>query len=90
MYSIEWTKEYEVCHNDRFSKIFISKHGDGLFFGGVLYYHKSGSFTENTCTLRMKLKNFVAESEEQVLAQCRSWIDANLGADYDLTGPELA
>ena len=82
---ILWTKEYHIAHSDRFSKIFVSKHADNLFYSSVLYYHKSGSFTASTMTLHMKLKHFMAETEAQAFDQCKNWVGRHLGTDYDLS-----
>ncbi len=88
MYEIRWTKEYQVTLPDRFAKVFLSEHDDDLFYGGVLYYDKSGSFTANTMTMHMKLRNFIAESEDEALSQCKKWIETHLGAEFTIEGPE--
>ncbi|HYY28613.1 MAG TPA: hypothetical protein VE860_11740 [Chthoniobacterales bacterium] len=85
MGNVVQTKEFTVCHpNGRF-ELFISEHDDGNFYGTLVYHDISRDFAAGTREMTFRHQNFVGNSEEDVLARCRAWIDRNLGGEYTLT-----
>jgi hypothetical protein len=80
---INWTKVYALGHQNGFFKMYVSSHTDGFFFGAVLYYVKTGDWTEgNMINLDMKLEQFIGRSEESVYEQCITWVDQNLPGKF--------
>jgi hypothetical protein len=76
---INWTKVYNVDHQNGLFKLYVSSHTDGNYFGAVLYYVRSGSWSNgDTIRLDMKLEQFRDHSEEGVYQQCIDWINQNL------------
>lgn len=83
---INWTKAYNVDHQNGLFKLYVSSHIDGNYFGAVLYYVRSGNWSEReTLHLDMKLEQFRDLSEEGVYQQCTDWINQNLPGRYTIT-----
>ena len=80
---INWTKVYSLDHQNGFFKLYVSSHTDGNYFGAVLYYERTGSWSEgNDIHLDMQMERFIDRSEEGVYQQCISWVNENLPGKY--------
>jgi hypothetical protein len=83
---INWTKVYSLDHQNGFFKLYVSSHTDGNYFGAILHYERSGSWSDgNNIHLDMKLEQFKDRSEEGVYQQCIDWIKQNLQGKYTIT-----
>lgn len=72
--SVEETKTCLVIYKNEHSyKVFISKHSDDFYHGGVFYY------TREKDEIDLKLQTFVSNSYEGVYQQCISWLDNTFG-----------
>lgn len=82
---INWTKVHSLNHQNGFFKLYVSSHTDGYYYGAVLYYVKTGNWSEgNQIYLDMQLERFIDQSEEGVYQQCISWVDNNLPGKYTI------
>lgn len=81
---IIWRKVYKVDHQNGQFKILISAHTDGMFYGMVIYYLRSGSLQDDNIHLEMKHQNFMGRTEEEVYSLCVEWIKQNLSGRFNI------
>jgi len=79
------TERFRILHPKGAFQIFVSEHDDGRYYGTILFHGLEGDFASGTREMKFKHQNFVGNSEEEVLAQCRNWIDRVLGAGYTIS-----
>jgi hypothetical protein len=81
---IIWRKVYKVDHQNGQFKILISAHTDGMFYGMVIYYTRTGDWRNDDIHLEMRHQNFLGRTEEDVYNQCIEWIRQNLPGRYNI------
>lgn len=57
----------------------ISEKGPRYFIGSVVYYVKSGLWSEDTLKTQWHVKHFLEDSHENVYAAALKWVVENLG-----------
>lgn len=79
------TKSYQVQHERGSFRIFISPLEGSLFIGSFVYYDKVGSWSQNEdVTITLKEERFKGLSHDDVLQECKEWINSNLGTEYTI------
>jgi hypothetical protein len=86
---IIWRKVYKVDHSNGQFKILISAHTDGMFYGMVIYYLRTGSLQNDTLDLVMKHQNFFGRTEEEVYSLCVEWVRQNLPGGFNVLPPTV-
>ena len=86
---IIWRKVYKVDHQNGQFKILISAHDDGMFYGTVLYYSKTGNLRDGDIHIEMKHQNFMERTEEEVYSSCVEWIRQNLPGRHNVLPPSV-
>lgn len=77
---------YLIAYPDKHFKFYVAEHSDGLIFGGILYYKKTGDWSRNEAIrMNMQFKELVDKDERRLIENCKNWIDKNLGTGYTLT-----
>ena len=61
--------------------LYTAEHSDGVCIGGVLWYKRTGSFTEDTTELAFDLKLFSGKSEDDVYLSAVNWVNEHFGSD---------
>lgn len=81
------TKEYEINHQKGKFSIYISKNDNDTYYGGILYYNKSGEWSDtvNIVSLKFEFEQFVGIDEQKILDDCKNWIDKNLNTNYTIS-----
>ena len=80
---IECTKEYHVYHKMGSFRIYVSRHSDGLCYGTVVYYYKSGKTPEQKGQCFDIEAHFIlGTNKASVFQECKDWISGNLGSDF--------
>ncbi len=83
---ILWTKKYNLNHEMGAFNIYISLHSSGLFYGGIIYYSKTGSFSViQSIEVKLEMKQFVNDDESKVYHQCIDWVNKNLEGKYTVS-----
>ncbi len=86
MAQIEITKKYLVNTNRGNYRIYISKHGDGNWYAGVLWYEKAGNWSSGQdVNLKMNLESFVNTTEQLVFDESENWVKTNLDSDAKIS-----
>jgi len=76
-----YTRTFRIHHAKGEFKIFITQTDlKGFYAGSVLYYEKERA--SGQVTLSYDLQTFINDNEENVLNECKAWIDQHLGKDY--------
>ena len=76
-----YTRTFRVHHSKGEFKIFVTRTDlKGFYAGSILYYEKERASAQ--VTLSFDLQTFVNDSEENVLNECKEWVNQHLGKDY--------
>lgn len=79
------TKRYLVNTSKGQFKLFLSRHSDGTYFAGVLWYRKTGSWAkEQEVNLDFDLQNFADTSEDVVLKEATAWVKKHLDPNAEV------
>lgn len=83
------TKKYLVDTNKGQFKIYVSRHSDGNFYAGVLWYEKTGSWSEGEeVQLKFDLESFVNTSEDLAFQEAENWVKNNLDPNAEISPEE--
>lgn len=82
---ILWTKVYKLNHSLGAFKIYISHHSNGVFYGAVNHYDRTGNWSrDETVSLNFKLEQFIDLNEEKTYQACLDWIRQNLKGSFSV------
>ena len=81
------TKRYSIRTNKGPPfKLFVSRHSDALWHAGVLWYRRTGSWSQSQDVhLALNLENFVNETEQLVFEEAAGWVKKNLDPESTIS-----
>ena len=82
---VHWTKVYLINHDNGQFKFYLSSNKDGYFYGLIIYYLKTGSWSEDTdVELDFKDQRIYSNSEDAIMQALREWLNLNLIGNYKI------
>ena len=82
--SVISTETYLIKHINGSFKLFLSQHDNGYYYGGILYYLKSGSFSNDDLILNFKLETLYEKDKNKLYLNSLEWIKNNIKGEFEI------
>jgi hypothetical protein len=79
------SKKFDVNTSKERFGLYLSQHDNGVWFAGVVWYRKAGSWAEGKdVSLDFDLKTFSNTSKETVFEEAVAWVRGNLDQNANI------